>query len=135
MSDSIDENKDGQACNLDYLLVNLGRNRAAAERLIRIFLENYDQQVGRLERAAADHDILAMQDAAHDIRSSCVLFSAHQTVALARELEYMLYCHRRDGVHVDWLSRSARLRASLADVRAELLTYLGESDSLAPSAS
>ncbi|WP_374328479.1 Hpt domain-containing protein [Azonexus sp.] len=126
MSEAIDENKDGQACNLDYLLVNLGRNRAAAERLIRIFLENYPQLVARLERAAADHDILAMQDAAHDIRSSCVLFSAHQTVALARELEYMLYCHRRDGVQVDWLSRSGRLRDSLSRVRAELLNYLGE---------
>ncbi|MFV5214138.1 Hpt domain-containing protein [Azonexus caeni] len=126
MSDAIDENKDGQACNLDYLLVNLGRNRAAAERLIRIFLENYPQLVARLERAAADHDILAMQDAAHDIRSSCVLFSAHQTVALARELEYMLYCHRRDGVQVDWLARSTRLRDSLSGVRAELLSYLGE---------
>lgn len=133
MSEAIDENKDGQACNLDYLLVNLGRNRAAAERLIRIFLENYPQLVARLERAAADHDILAMQDAAHDIRSSCVLFSAHQTVALARELEYMLYCHRRDGVLVDWVSRSGRLRDSLSRVRAELLNYLGEGSGTATS--
>ena len=124
MSQPTDENSGERACNLDYLLVNLGRNRAAAERLIRIFLENHPQLVSRLEDAASGGDLLAMQDVAHDIRSSCVLFSAHQTVALARELEYMLYCHRRDGVKVDWLARASRLHESLNRVRDKLQQYV-----------
>jgi len=123
MSNHIDANNGGPVCNLDYLLVNLGRNRAAANRLVQLFLDNHPQLIARLERAAADSDISAMQDAVHDIRGSCVLFSAHQAVALARELEYVLHCHRRDGLGINWLARSAALREALSEVHGELRRY------------
>lgn len=124
MSNSVDNNNGGQVCNLDYLLVNLGRNRAAAVRLIHLFIDNHPQLVERLDCAAAENDIPALQDVVHDIRSSCVLFSAHQSVALARELEYLLYCHRQDGVGIDWVARSRALRESLGEVCGELARYL-----------
>lgn len=126
MSNPIDTNNGGPICNLDYLLVNLGRNRAAANRLVQLFLENHPQQVSRLERAASEGDISAMQDVVHDIRGSCVLFSAHRAVALAREFEYVLHCHRQDGSGVNWLARSAALRSALAAVHDELKRYQEE---------
>ena len=129
MSQPTDENSGERACNLDYLLVNLGRNRAAAERLIRIFLENHPQLVSRLEDAASGGDLLAMQDVAHDIRSSCVLFSAHRAVALARELEYGLHNHRRGDGTIDWATRSATLIIALAEVCAELRRFLAGEES------
>ncbi|WP_281985813.1 Hpt domain-containing protein [Azonexus hydrophilus] len=127
MSNSIDANDGGPICNLDYLLVNLGRNRAAANRLVQLFLENHPQLVAWLEQAAMDNDISAMQDVVHDIRGSCVLFSAHRAVALARELEYVLHCHRQDGTGINWLARSAALRNALTDVHDELKRYQEES--------
>ena len=126
MSNPIDTNNGGPICNLDYLLVNLGRNRAAANRLVQLFLENHPQLVSRLENAATEGDVLAMQDVVHDIRGSCVLFSAHRAVALARELEYVLHCHRQDGAGINWLARSAALRNALAAVYDELKRYQEE---------
>jgi len=123
MSNHIDASNGGPVCNLDYLLVNLGRNRAAANRLVQLFLDNHPHLIARLERAAADSDISAMQDAVHDIRGSCVLFSAHRAVALARELEYVLHCHRLDGHGINWLARSAALREALSEVYGELQRY------------
>ena len=123
MSNPIDARNAGPVCNLDYLLVNLGRNRSAANRLVQLFLDNHPQLIARLERAATDSDVSAMQDAVHDIRGSCVLFSAHRAVALARELEYVLHCHRKDGLGINWLARSAALREALSEVYAELQRY------------
>jgi len=127
MSNPIDASNGGQICNLDYLLVNLGRNRDAANRLVRLFLDNHPQLIARLERAASDSDIAAMQDVVHDIRGSCVLFSAHRAVALARELEYVLHCHRQGGQGINWMARSQALRDALSAVNGELQRYLESS--------
>jgi HPt (histidine-containing phosphotransfer) domain-containing protein len=127
MSNPIDANYGGQICNLDYLLVNLGRNRDAANRLVRLFLDNYPQLIARLESAASESDIAAMQDVVHDIRGSCVLFSAHRAVALARELEYVLHCHRQGGQGINWVARSLPLREAMSAVYGELQRYLESS--------
>lgn len=128
MSNPIDKPHDEPVCNLDYLLVNLGRNRTAAERLIRLFIDNHPQLTARLESAAAAGDVPALQDAVHDIRSSCVLFSAHQAVALARELEYALYNQRRGDGAIDWVVRSAALVRALTQVCAELRRHLASTE-------
>lgn len=124
MSNPIDTKTGDPVCNLDYLTVNLGRNKEAARRLVSLFLENYSPMLTRLETAARAGDIPAMQDAVHDIRGSCVLFSAHQALASARELEYVLHCHRGDGLEIDWLERSQGLRSALAEVRQQLAQYI-----------
>lgn len=112
-----------QVCNLDYLLGNLGRNRAVANRLVQLFLDGHSGLMERFLRAASDGDMAAMRDVVHEIRGSCVLFSAHEAVALARELEYLLHTHRDNGKDIDWLARSQPLRDSLSAVYAELQRY------------
>ena len=124
MSKPIDASNGRPVCNLDYLLVNLGRNRVAANRLVQLFLDNHPQLIARLDQAAVDSNIAAMQDVVHDIRGSCVLFSAHRAVALARELEYVLHCHRRDGLGIDWKARIAALREAMSEVYDELQRHL-----------
>lgn len=133
MSDSIDNRHSGQVCNLDYLLVNLGRNQAAALRLIHLFIDNYPQLIARLDDAAKACNVSALRDVVHDIRGSCVLFSAHQSVELARELEYVLFCHKGDGQTVNWTLKAGPLRDSLELVRAELAQYLENSSGLPDS--
>jgi len=112
-----------QVCNLDYLLGNLGRNRAVANRLVQLFLDGYAGLMERFLRAASEGDMQAMRNVVHEIRGSCVLFSAHEAVALARELEYLLHAHRDNGTDIDWLARSQPMRDSLNAVYAELKRY------------
>lgn len=87
MAESGSNRKGGDFSNLEYLLVNLGRNQAAAERLIHLFLESAPTLCLRLERAAAQGDLQALKDVLHDIRSSCVLFSGNRCLDQAREIE------------------------------------------------
>ena len=74
MSESRGNGKGNDFCSLEYLLVNLGRNQAAADRLIHIFIETSPALCQRLENAANQGDLPALRDVLHDIRSSCVLF-------------------------------------------------------------
>ncbi len=114
MSRRDDNKQGGSLCNLEYLLVNLGRNQETAEHLIRLFLENYPVLSQRLREAAESGDIAELKNTLHDIRSSCVLFSAHQCVGVAREFEEAL----RQGSE-----QFARLRSDSAErmARAEVL--------------
>ena len=123
MSNLSSADSGSRVCNLDYLLGNLGRNREAANRLVQLFLDSHPGLMDRLLCAAGDGDISALRNVVHEIRGSCVLFSAHEAVALARELEYLLHAHRDNGTDIDWLASSQPLRESLKAVYAELQRY------------
>lgn len=114
-------------CNLDYLLVNLGRNQTTARRLVSLFLDHYGPLCERMERAAAEGNLAMLKDALHDIRSSCVLFSASECVDLARSIEDLL----RDRLHddgwlppVDWVQKALELRRCMDRMAQELAQYL-----------
>jgi hypothetical protein len=130
MSESSSNRKGGDFCNLEYLLVNLGRNQAAAERLIHIFLENAPTLCRRLENAAAQGDLPVLRDVLHDIRSSCVLFSGNRCLDQARDIEQLVREHLLEtpiGTSVpDWPSMSAPLVLCIQCMEAELAGFLVE---------
>ena len=128
MCESSGNRKVGDFCNLEFLLVNLGWNQEAAERLIHIFLENVPILCERLESAAVQGDLSALKDVLHDIRSSCVLFSGHRCLDQTREIEqfvreYLLKTPVESSV-IDWHSMSAPLNVCLQCMAAELENYL-----------
>ncbi|WP_234087812.1 Hpt domain-containing protein [Azonexus sp. R2A61] len=125
MSDCGVPGQERQVCNLEYLLVNLGRNRAAARRLVGLFLENHPKLINRLDDAVSRQDALALKDAVHDIRSSCVLFSAQDAVALARNIEQELQHRCADA---SWSEDVVRLKREMALVAEELAGYLAEDE-------
>jgi len=130
MSESSSNRKGSDFCNLEYLLVNLGRNQAAAERLIHIFLDTAPTLCLRLEKAAAQGDLPALKDVLHDIRSSCVLFSGNICLDQARDIEQLVReCLQESSLGnsvPDWRSMSAPLILCLQCMVAELKGYLVE---------
>jgi hypothetical protein len=128
MSDNTRNNKNKDFCNIEYLLVNLGRNQAAAERLIHIFLDSAPGLCLRLEDAAKRGDLPVMRDVLHDIRSICILFSGHKCLDQARDIEdvireHLLAEHAGDFVP-DWHSMSAPLAMCVQCMANELKGYL-----------
>ena len=113
----------GEVCNLEYLLVNLGRNHQAATRLVRLFLENHPKLEARLDDAVVRLDPCALKDVVHDVRSSCVLFSARETVEIAREIEQSLHTTEHAPA---WHAQVERLKKALGRVAAELRTYVAD---------
>lgn len=111
MSESGSSGEDESLCNLEYLLVNLGRNQATADRLIRMFLENAPALNQRLTDAVERGDRAALKDALHDIRSSCVLFSGNRCVELARQFEIAMRQEPRfpGNGQSDWQTLAASL--------------------------
>ncbi len=130
MSHRDDNNQGASLCNLEYLLVNLGRNQETAEHLIRIFLENYPLLSQRLLDAAESGDIPELKNTLHDIRSSCVLFSAHQCVSMARDFEEALRQGSEQFIQLraDGAERMARAKilcGYLQGMAGELAGFLG----------
>lgn len=130
MSESGCNQKGNNFCNLEYLLVNLGRNQATAERLILLFLDNAPVLCRRLEEAAMQVDLPAMKDTLHDIRSSCVLFSGHRCVDQARDIEYavreQLARTSVEKTAVDWRLMIAPLCECIQSMTEELKVYLAK---------
>lgn len=124
MSERISNLQCDSLCNLEYLLVNLGRNQATAERLIKLFLENHLVLIQRMEDALKAGDVSALKDALHDIRSSCVLFSGHQCVDLARGFEQAVHDEAGQGNGVEWNSMAASLSQCMLRMAGELTSYL-----------
>lgn len=118
----------GTSCNIDYLLINLGRNQEAAKRLVHLFLDNYPNLIGRLDESLAHQDLATLQRVVHDIRGSCVLFSARDCLDETHRIENML----RDslthdsgcGNGIDWENELLGLRESLTRMVNELKHYL-----------
>jgi HPt (histidine-containing phosphotransfer) domain-containing protein len=121
---------DESLCNLEYLLVNLGRNQATANRLIRLFLENSPALCQRLMEAVERGDRVAVKDALHDIRSSCVLFSGHCCVDLAKNFEVALRDDQRsaNGGHAEWRAMAVSLCACVQSMADELGTHIDSQD-------
>ena len=130
MSESGSNRKGGDFCNLEYLLVNLGRNRAAAERLIHLFLEGAPALCARLETAAARGDLPALKDVLHDIRSSCVLFSGHRCLDQARKIEELVREQLLEAssgkAAPNWPSMSAPLILCIQCMATELADFLSD---------
>jgi len=120
----------GTSCNLDYLLINLGRNEEAAKRLVHLFLDNYPNLIGRLEESLANQDLPTMHRVVHDIRGSCVLFSARDCLDQTHRIENMLrdaLTHNAgSGSGIDWEIELLGLRESLTRMVSELKHYLGD---------
>lgn len=119
----------GKLCNLEYLLVNLGRNRATAERLIHLFLDNHPVLCQRLDESAKAGDLEAMKTVLHDIRSSCILFSGKTCADLAHSFEENVRCALESPSAVKptdhyWVEMSGRLQACLNGMANELADYL-----------
>lgn len=133
MSESGCNQKGDNFCNLEYLLVNLGRNQATAERLILLFLDNAPVLCRRLEEAAMHGDLPALKNTLHDIRSSCVLFSGHQCVDQARNIEHavreQLAKASVEKTAVDWRLMIAPLCECMQSMSGELKAYLAETRS------
>lgn len=115
-------------CDLEYLLVNLGRNRATADRLCQLFLDNAPVLCGRLAKAAAEADLNSLKVVLHDIRSSCVLFSGHRCVDGAREVESLvreqILLELPNRPTVDWCEKTVSLINCVQCMAEELQSYL-----------
>lgn len=122
----------GASCNLDYLLINLGRNEEAAKRLVHLFLDNYPNLIARLEESLANQDLPTLQRVVHDIRGSCVLFSARDCLDQTHRIENLLrdaLAHNEGhGNGIDWENELLGLRESLALMVSELKHYLDGSE-------
>lgn len=122
----------GMSCNLDYLLINLGRNEEAAKRLVHLFLDNYPNLIGRLEESLANQDLTTLQRVVHDIRGSCVLFSARDCLDQTHRIENLLrdaLAHNEGrGNGIDWENELLGLREALTRVANELKHYLDGSE-------
>lgn len=130
MSETGSNLKGSDFCNLEYLLVHLGRNRAAAERLIHIFLESAPTLCLRLEKAATEDDLAALKNVLHDIRSSCILFSGNKCLDQTREMEQIvreqLLESKGNDCAPDWQSRAALLIQCIQCMAVELKGFLLE---------
>ncbi len=117
----------GGYCNLDYLLQNLGRNEETAKRLAGLFLTNYPNLLERMLLALSAGDHPALKNALHDIRSSCVLFSGHQCVDIARRFEDSLRKHptQADAMFAgeDWVLMAETLCNCLNCMASEMKAY------------
>lgn len=121
----------GGYCNLDYLLQNLGRNEETAKRLAVLFLENYPGLLERMQSALKAGDRKLLRNALHDIRSSCVLFSGHHCVELARCFEASVRerASQADAMLAseDWVLMADTLCHCLSCMGAEMKAYFDAS--------
>lgn len=115
-------------CNLDYLMVTLGRNEATAMRLVAMFLENYPLLCQRMYAALEADDQVALRNAIHNIRSGCVLFSGQCCVDLARGFEDSLRRHLDNGHALDsredWKAMADTLANCLHSMASEMRNFL-----------
>ncbi len=128
MSDLGFKQQDGGFCNLDYLMVNLGRNEATTMRLVGLFLENYPALSERLNLALDVGDNVAILDALHNIRSSCVLFSGHRCVDLAKTFEESVRDHVEgtpsSDIVAEWKLMAESLTACMHCMASEMKVFL-----------
>ena len=115
-------------CNLDYLMVHLGRNEATAMHLVELFLQHYPVLVQRMFAALETGDDAALRDAVHEIRSNCVLFSGHRCVDLAKGFEDSIRQHLEQGDGVerqsDWSPMVEALSNCLHCMADEMRVFL-----------
>lgn len=128
MSDLGFSQQNGSFCNLDYLMVNLGRNEATAMRLVGLFLENYPVLSERLSLALEAGDYAALLDALHDIRSSCVLFSGYRCVNLVKSFEESIRDHMErtnsGDIRGDWKVIAESLMACMHCMASEMSLFV-----------
>ena len=114
-------------CNLDYLVVHLGRNEATAMHLVDLFLEHYPVLAQRMLAALEADDYAGLRDAVHEIRSNCVLFSGHHCVDLAKGFEDSIRQHLEQGdgadTRSDWRPMVEALTNCLHCMANEMRTF------------
>lgn len=119
----------GKSCNLNYLLSNLGGNLAAAKRLVAIYLENHPVLLRSLDAALQRNDAAAIRQAVHDIRGSCVIFSANTCLELAKKIEDGLRQSPERPTSLDqmaggWFDECAALIVAMDEMAEELRALL-----------
>lgn len=102
-------------CNLDYLLGNLGGNKASAKRLVSIYLDNHPGFLATLKVELLEGDPEKIRQTVHDIRGSCVLFSADYCLDLTRRIDESM----RHGTH-SWSDDCLELMSALEAMALEL---------------
>lgn len=107
-----------KACNLDYLLGNLGGNKGAAKRLVGMYLGNHANLLQNFDQAVERRNLLEVRQIVHDIRGSCVLFSANRCLDLARRIEEALRgplegVVGKNGALPDWVVDCTQLHDAL----------------------
>lgn len=113
-------------CDLSSLLENLGGDVSAAQRLVKMYLSNHPVLLGNLDRAVQSNDLHAVLQAVHDIRGSCVMFSAQTCMELARKIEDDLRSLPSGGSLLatvmagGWIEDCATLAVALEEMAAEL---------------
>lgn len=119
-------------CDLSSLLENLGGDVSAAQRLVKIYLDNHPVLLGNLDRAVQRNDLQAVLQAVHDIRGSCMIFSAQTCLELARKIEDALRRLPSGGsllatvVVGGWVEECATLAVALDEMAAELRGLLDD---------
>lgn len=111
-------------CGLDTLVETLGGNHAIARNLARMFLENLEPTLDRLDQAVLASDLEAVRRLSHDIRGTCAVFAAEHCLRLARKIELDLGEQRLD----DWRSDCRELRLALGTMAAELEGFVQQGD-------
>lgn len=117
-------------CDLGYLLGNLGGNMGAAKRLITMYLANHPNLLAVLDRATEAGDLRSIRQVVHDIRGSCVLFSARHCLLLTRRIEEALRAPADEIVAIEsdempgWMKDCIELRGALVAMADELRVIL-----------
>lgn len=126
MTQQLDGPSGAKACDLKYLLGNLGGNIEAARRLVHMYLENHPALLRALDVAVQRHDPAAIRQAVHDIRGNCVIFSAETCLDLTRRIEASLRQGAGGesllaaGLNGSWVEDCATLTVAMDEMAEEL---------------
>lgn len=114
---------------IDHLLRALSGNRAAAKKLVRIFLDMYPNKVAQFDAAVETSDWTAMRRVVHDLRGNCAIVSASSCLVSAAALEDALPEHVSPG----FLLECARFKAALEEVVSALNEFMADPTESVPS--
>jgi len=126
MTQQLDGPSGAKACDLKYLLGNLGGNLEAARRLVGMYLDNHPVLLRALDVAVQRHDLVAVRQAVHDIRGNCVIFSAETCLDLTRRIEAALRSGATGdsllaaGLDGSWVEDCATLTVAMDEMAEEL---------------
>jgi CheY-like chemotaxis protein len=121
-SDRVPAPPAGETAGLDWsrALELVGGDQALLRTLVETALDEFPQQVARIERAVAAHDAQELKIAAHTLKGSLRIFGAVQTADLAFQLETM----GRSGSMAEAPAVFPVLQSQLQPVLAALRRYL-----------
>lgn len=103
--------------DMDNLLRSLSGNRAMANKLANMYLGMYPRMRANLHAALDASDAHALAKAAHEVRGSCVMFSARRCIELARDIEEQAKILPIEDLHADCALLDDALDALAGELR------------------